>query len=326
MAPTNNRIKTVAIVGAGGNSGAFMTRALLGTGKHVVTVITRGGSTSDIPAGVHAVKTIDYSNQSSIVDALQGQDALVITLSGLAAKDTQEKLVDAAIEAGVSFILPNEWSPDTANAALVKDVFVFADKPAVRNKIAADGKGKTSYIAITTGFWYEWSLAIPSAYGFDFAKKSVVFFDDGETITNTSTWPQVGRAVAALFSLPIEAEDNAKESLSSLRNQQVYISSFAVSQKDMFESVLRVTNSRAEDWAITYESAKERFASGVAAMKTGDRIGFAKMMYTRVFFKDASGHFEKTKGVANAMLGLPEEEIDEFTAIAMERSKDVHWG
>jgi hypothetical protein len=51
--------------------------------------------------------------------------------------------------------------------------------------------GKSSYISVVTGFWYEWSLGISSAYGFDFANRKVTFFDDGETKICTSTWPQV---------------------------------------------------------------------------------------------------------------------------------------
>lgn len=51
--------------------------------------------------------------------------------------------------------------------------------------------GKSSYIGLSTGFWYEWSLAIAPAYGFDFANRSITFFDDGRTKISTSTWPQV---------------------------------------------------------------------------------------------------------------------------------------
>ena len=50
---------------------------------------------------------------------------------------------------------------------------------------------KMSYIAVSTGFWYEWSLGISSAFGFDFANRAVTYFDKGETKITTSTWPQV---------------------------------------------------------------------------------------------------------------------------------------
>ena len=68
-----------------------------------------------MPEGLHFIKKINYEEKSSLVNALRGQDVLVITLSGFAGKDIHGKLVDAAIETGVRYILPNERSPDTAN-------------------------------------------------------------------------------------------------------------------------------------------------------------------------------------------------------------------
>ena len=112
---------------AGGNSGRFITEALLKTGKHTVTAISRADSTSKLPEGV-ITKKVDYSKPETLVDALRGQDALVVTLSGFTPQETVDTILNAAGEAGVPWILPNEWSPDTANEDLVKDVFVFQPK------------------------------------------------------------------------------------------------------------------------------------------------------------------------------------------------------
>ena len=51
--------------------------------------------------------------------------------------------------------------------------------------------GKSSYIAVSTGFWYEWGLAMPAAFGIDFANRAVTFFDEGEAKISTSTLLQV---------------------------------------------------------------------------------------------------------------------------------------
>lgn len=304
---------------AGGNSGSQITNALLEKGIFTITALTRSGSRTELPAGIHHIKHIDYANPSSLVSALHGQDVLIITLSGTTPKDTQMALVDAAIDAVVRFIMPNEWSPDTANEGLCQDVPMFGEKDAVREYIAEKGEGRTAYIAMSTGFWYEWMLAMPAAYGFDFEKNTVTFFDDGETVINHSTLPRVGRAVAALLSLP-------QESLSQYANKQVYISSFAASQKDMFASVLRATGTKEEDWQVSYEPAKERHERGLEAMKGGDRMGLARAMATRVFFKDDCGWFEKTKGTLNGLLGLPVEDLDEATRAAIERARGMGAG
>lgn len=60
-----------------------------------------------------------------------------------------------------------------------------------RDAFSTLSKGNSSYVAITTGFWYEWSLAIGPAFGIDLDKRTVTFFDEGETKISTSTWPQV---------------------------------------------------------------------------------------------------------------------------------------
>ena len=309
---------------AGGNSGKYMVEALLGTGKHTVTALTRADSKSTLPDGVH-VKTVDYENPSTLVEALQGQDALIITMGTMAPPDQTTKLIQAAADANVPWVLPNEWSPDTANEALVKDVFPFQKGPKERGLIAR--LGKSSFISVITGFWYEWSLAISAAYGFDFVNRTVTLFDEGETKICTSTWPQVGRAVAGLLSLPVHAEGGDKDRcLDRLRNQPVYVVSFTVSQKGMLESVLRVTETKLEDWQVTKESCTERYARDIEAMKKGERIGFAKMMYTRVFYPDGCGDYEKTRGTINELLGLPKEDIDEATKAAIQRSKETSWG
>lgn len=287
-----------------------------------MSAITRKDSDSSLPGGL-TVKKVDYDDPSSLSNALQGQDALVITMGRMAPGDTQTKLLDAAAAAKVPWVLPNEWSPDTASEGLVKDVFAFQPKPKARDHIRE--LGVSSYIAVTTGFWYEWSLAIPEAFGFDFANRSITLFDEGETVTNISTWQQVGRAVASLLSLPIKSESDAKACLDDYRNRQIYVSSFSITQKDMLESVLRVTDTKLDDWKISREPVKERYAQGQAQFQKGDRLGFAKMMYSRVFYPDDLGNFEKRNGLVNDALSLPKESIDEATKRAIARSQETTW-
>lgn len=94
------------------------------------------------------------------------------------------QLSNAAGAAGVAWILPNEWAPDTANEALVNDVFVFQPKGPPINFLVLHGRapftrdknpltsdvvvvvalcsvatckaiediGKSAYIAVSTGF------------------------------------------------------------------------------------------------------------------------------------------------------------------------------
>lgn len=67
-------------------------------------------------------------------------------------------------------------------------------------KVIAD-LGKSFYIAVSTGFWYEWSLAIPAGFRINFANRAVTLFHEGETKISTSTLPQV-RLQLSYFFLP----------------------------------------------------------------------------------------------------------------------------
>ena len=81
-----------------------MSEALLKTGEHTVTAITRADSSSTFPEDVIS-KRVDYSKPETLVKALQCQDALVITISGYAPiQETEEKLVRAASDAGVPWM------------------------------------------------------------------------------------------------------------------------------------------------------------------------------------------------------------------------------
>lgn len=103
-----------------------MTEALLKTGKHTVTAITRADSKSELPKEV-IPKVVDYEKPETIVEALKGQDALVITL-GVFALSNEVTLIEAADKAGVHWVLPNEWSSYPGAHELINDMFYYPMK------------------------------------------------------------------------------------------------------------------------------------------------------------------------------------------------------
>jgi hypothetical protein len=299
-----------------------MAKFLLESGRFNITAITRPESTSELPPSIKVAKASN-DDHAALVAALRGQDVLLITLSVTASPDTESKLIRAAAEAGVPWVMPNHWGCDVLED-VVQDIPGFGKVGQAHKDIAA--AGVSSFLSLATGFWYEWSLAIPPSFGFDFPSKSATFFDDGETAISISTWPQVGRAVTALLSLPIKSENgNTERCLEHFKNQIVYVNSFTISQKDMFDSVLRVTGDKPEDWTINKEPARERYASAVKALQGGDRMAYVRMMYTRLFYDDGCGNFEASRGVSNEILELPKEDLDEATARAIERADSDPW-
>ena len=288
------------------------------TGKHNVTAITRAESTSTLPEGVIR-RDVDYNDHESIVSALRGHDFLVISMS-VFAPDAQPKLIAAAKDAGVKWIMPNEYGTDYERFPKVGEATKLGPPAvAIRQSIRAAG---LNFVSLACSFWYEFSLAGTAArYGFDFAKREVTFFDEGETKITTSTWLQCGRAVAALLSLPVLPlnEQDKQLTLSHFRNTSAFVGSFHVSQKDMFESVLRVTKTGEADWKVEYEDAEARYKRGGELFAQGKMEGYAMMLYARSFYKDSGMEIQAL--LNNEELGLPREDFDEATRVAVEMAK-----
>ncbi|KAI0131881.1 hypothetical protein BJ170DRAFT_611615 [Xylariales sp. AK1849] len=319
-----NRIENVAIVGAGGHVGTHIVEHLLKTGKHVVKAITRPSSTNKLPEGIKVAR-VDYSSDddAALVVALQGQQVLIITMAVGAPGDSISKLVRAAAKAGVPYVMPNWFGHDSANKTLCNDTLLSGMADSIRGDF--DVLGSSSYLLLVCNFWYEFSLGGgPDRFGFDFKKRSVVLFDDGNVAINTSTWAQCGRAVASLLSLKELPDDEADRSptLSQFRNGPIYISSFRLSQRNMFESVKRVTGTTDADWTITNESSEQRWKDGHAALQHGDTKGFTKQLYSRTFFPDGGGDYQSSQGLHNDILGLPAEDLDKATAIGIRMSEN----
>ena len=138
---------------------------------------------------------------------------------------------------------------------------------------------------------------------------------------NTSTWAHVGRGVASLLSLKILPDDENDENptFSQLKNDFFYVSSFALNQKEMFDSVKRVTGTFDKDCKITSTPAKQVFNEGHAELEWGNTMDWVKMLYSRMFFPgDDASLYEATHGLDNDKLRLPKEDLDEATKKAIE--------
>lgn len=291
------------------------------TGRHTVTALTRPGSKNKLAAGVKAVP-VDYDDEQSVVAALKDQQFLVITLPVTAPKDTHAKLVRAAAVAGIRYIMPGYYGSDIANKELMSEELLSDDPSRLCAEVEATGF--SSWIVMVCGLWYEYSLVMgPTWLGFDLPQRKLTFYDDGNTKINVTTFEQCGRAVAALASLKELPDDESDTSptVSSWANKPLYVSSFLISQRDIFESWKRVRGETDADWTTEYEGSQERYRRGLAQRDEAKdpltlRMGLALAAFVRLFFPNGDGAYETTRGLANGALGLPQEDLDERTAVA----------
>ncbi|KAK4903524.1 hypothetical protein LTR49_026850 [Elasticomyces elasticus] len=105
------------------------------------------------------VKVINYFDLSTIVESVKGQNALAISLNGMIYKDTETKLLEAADKAGVKWVLAMRKRESRPFHRYKRMTSTAATRKAIADL------GKSSYLAVSIGSWYKWSVAIgpPSA-------------------------------------------------------------------------------------------------------------------------------------------------------------------
>lgn len=110
--------------------------------------------------------------------------------------------------------MPNGYAGDIDHIKLGEDTLLGPVAKANRDEI--EGLGM-QWITVCCGFWYDYSLAGgESRFGFNFGKRSLTIYDDGNTKISTSTLSQVGRALAKVLSLNELPEDENNKSLTLL--------------------------------------------------------------------------------------------------------------
>lgn len=84
----------------------------------------------------------------------------------------------------------------------------------------------------------------------------------------------------------------------------------------MFAAVLDVSGDSENDWRISHEDVKERYQRGVELAEEGKSAGYVLMLYSRAFYADGSGDI--TAKLQNDVLGLPNEDLNSVTRVAVQ--------
>jgi hypothetical protein len=122
-------------------------KALVASGKDV-TVFSRSSSASVFPEGAQVLRG-DYEDQTFLRDGFMGIDALVLCV-GTLIPATQVPIIDAAISAGVKWIIPSEFGTDSGNSEYAAEVPIIPPKVAVQ-KYLDEQVTKTQSQFIWTG-------------------------------------------------------------------------------------------------------------------------------------------------------------------------------
>ncbi|KAH7412831.1 hypothetical protein BKA64DRAFT_731109 [Cadophora sp. MPI-SDFR-AT-0126] len=304
-------IKTIAIVGATGNLGRLITNALLSTNKFAITAISRSGSESTLPTDPSiTIKRGDYSSPEFLADTFAGIEAVILCLHHNSIPDLEIKLIDGAAAAGVKWIFPTEFGHDSGNKELTRVGIVNSKKLGPRKRIEelAEKNPDLKWIGIINNPWFDFAMK-RNMFLIDPKRRTASLLSGGTAKFNTTMISTTALSIARLLSLPIASDEGA--ALSDYGNKFVYISSFRVSQRDILDSVQRVTGTSDADWTITHTDVQAFIDEGPAKLAKGDMTAVLNLLFGSLAKEGLGGDYESTKGLSNAILKLPEENLDE---------------
>lgn len=109
--------QTILVAGGTGNLGGRIVKALIARGAEVRAIVRNGSEPEKIKKLTEfgaKVITVDMSDVEELKQACQGASCVVSALSGLhdVIVDSQTKLLDAAIAAGVPRFIPSDFAAD----------------------------------------------------------------------------------------------------------------------------------------------------------------------------------------------------------------------
>lgn len=152
-----------------------------------MTAIQRAESTTKLPDGINVIR-VEYSgdDDTALVEAPRGQHVLLITMAITLQTVAIPKLVRAAAKADVPSVLPNWIGHDAASDMLCEESMLKTARDTIADEM--ESLGVSSLLLLACNFWYEFTLGGgPDRFGFDFQKRSLTWFNDGNVPSCVST-------------------------------------------------------------------------------------------------------------------------------------------
>ncbi|EFX04364.1 NmrA-like protein [Grosmannia clavigera kw1407] len=302
-------IETVTVVGANGNLGGPLVRALLEAGEFWVSVLRRAASTSAVVAGTTAI-VVDEWTVTSLTAALRGQDAVVVAFP-LRSVDDHLRLAEAAAAAGVRRYFPADFGSVDARSETARALVpLFEKKETVRRRLealAATSATGFSYTAIVGGHFFDWGLR----EGFLHAhldRRQMDVLGDGDALRSSlSTLARLAAAVVAV--LRRGPGDPATA------NKVLFVQSFCVSQHTLLAALERATEA---SWTVRRLDTAAFVAEHKAKADQGDRQAVEDLVYVLGLLE---GDWTQKPEFAMDLLGLQDEDLDAAIAAVIAEEK-----
>ncbi|PSR90881.1 hypothetical protein BD289DRAFT_365416 [Coniella lustricola] len=294
-------IVNVTLVGATGDLGIEILKALVAADTFTVTALQRASSKSSLPSHLKdkiRIQTIapDFP-LDELTARLRGQDALIVCYR---TRDAQEQLKfgHAAVAAGtVQRLIPADFgSCDSSGQRERELVKLFDRKVQVRESLQelAEKHPAFSWTSLVNGHFFDWGLREGFLH-FDLEGKKADIIGDGETKSSQATLSQIGLATVRVLQKPEET-----------KNRVLFIQSFCVSQNDVLRSLEKATGGG--KWQITRYDPEEFIREKKERADGGDADAIEDLVFV---LGALYGNWEEKSGFAMELLGLDNQNLDE---------------
>lgn len=292
--------RNIALIGGTGTVGAPILQALKSS-PFKVSVLNRQSSKSTY-ADTHVITIPDDLDVQDLTRLLKESniDVLIIAIAGGRAEQAK-KLIEAAFNAGVKRVIPNDFGSCDSTDAKTNEVYpTNARKKSVRDYLISlqdqdrgDSAGKLTWTSLIPGHFFDWGFT-NELLKFNVKKRKAYIIDGGDIKFSASNLDFIAKAVVKILQAPDETA-----------NKILYIHSHYVTQNEVLASLEKATGERWEKIPQNSEDELKRERPGVLA---GDRD--AAEVTVAVWGLIASDWKDKEE-FANKTLGLQEEDLDE---------------
>ncbi|KAJ4128828.1 hypothetical protein NW768_007347 [Fusarium equiseti] len=287
-------IQKVAVIGGSGLLGSKVVDSLINAGFQV-TAISRNQSTATFPGNV-TVKRVDITSVDSIKDAVTGQDAVVSTVTTMAAGG-QKTVIDAVISARVPRFIPSEFgipSRQNRNSKIGKLLGAKIENTDYLIELA-EKYDWFSWTGFSPGLFLDSSLKNSLSF-IDIKNREFRLIDSGNEPYSTSSLSFIGRAVSAILQKPEETA-----------NKYLNIAGVTTTQNEILGIVEKLTGDK---FQLEHVSSTESEKIGDEKLAKGDYSAFGNYL-EQFLFADGAGNGLKGDENAIRLLGLEEENLEE---------------
>lgn len=148
---------------------------------------------------------------------------------------------------------------------------------------------------------YELNRGVASGFlGYDLPGHKAIIYGSGDVRFSSTTLSTIGAAVAGVLRKPEETA-----------NRYIFIYSSTTTGNELLAALEKATGKK---WDVEHKTIEETIKTGREKVSKNDFSGMAELIVASIFGGNPGSDFTADQQLANKLLGLPEETLDEIVA------------